>query len=332
MAPQHSRSGSNCALRPGTRSLRIPGSGGRPCAHPGRPACKVSVSMANVCAQTSICWSSFVANVDGLQGQVRGCSTMPSSSSSAARAVHEDLRGPWRPRRTGRVDHRLHVVLVDVGRSSGITDGSGGFRARLARGRRSQGGRRAEGSSPADAQADRRTAPGPKQSAENNQRLRRTAWNATHGSTLSLSRADPRLLNETLMRSSESKPAANCPERGPAPRSERQRRAAAEVTPLELVGRSVQRGADQGAERSRRNARRRRRQRPRRRHRSRRRAWSPAGSAGPSSPPQAAAASSPSSVRTPARTAPHEQPLVEPQEGQAWQLPARIIWTPHCMQ
>ena len=25
------------------------------------------------------------------------------------------------------------------------------------------------------------------------------------------------------------------------------------------------------------------------------------------------------------------QPLVEPQLGQAWQLPARIIWTPHCM-
>lgn len=27
-----------------------------------------------------------------------------------------------------------------------------------------------------------------------------------------------------------------------------------------------------------------------------------------------------------------EQPLVLPQEGQAWQLPERIICTPHCMQ
>jgi hypothetical protein len=26
------------------------------------------------------------------------------------------------------------------------------------------------------------------------------------------------------------------------------------------------------------------------------------------------------------------QPLVLPQLGQAWQEPARIIWTPHCMQ
>ena len=26
------------------------------------------------------------------------------------------------------------------------------------------------------------------------------------------------------------------------------------------------------------------------------------------------------------------QPLVLPQLGQAWQLPARCIWTPHCMQ
>ena len=28
---------------------------------------------------------------------------------------------------------------------------------------------------------------------------------------------------------------------------------------------------------------------------------------------------------------PQLQPLVLPQLGQAWQLPARIIWTPHCM-
>jgi hypothetical protein len=27
----------------------------------------------------------------------------------------------------------------------------------------------------------------------------------------------------------------------------------------------------------------------------------------------------------------YEQPLVVPQLGQAWQEPARIIWTPHCM-
>ena len=26
------------------------------------------------------------------------------------------------------------------------------------------------------------------------------------------------------------------------------------------------------------------------------------------------------------------QPLVLPQLGQAWQEPARCIWTPHCMQ
>ena len=28
----------------------------------------------------------------------------------------------------------------------------------------------------------------------------------------------------------------------------------------------------------------------------------------------------------------YEQPLVLPQLGQAWQEPARCIWTPHCMQ
>ena len=29
---------------------------------------------------------------------------------------------------------------------------------------------------------------------------------------------------------------------------------------------------------------------------------------------------------------PQLQPLVLPQLGQAWQEPARCIWTPHCMQ
>jgi hypothetical protein len=28
----------------------------------------------------------------------------------------------------------------------------------------------------------------------------------------------------------------------------------------------------------------------------------------------------------------YEQPLVVPQDGQAWQLPARCIWTPHWKQ